>query len=158
MMMCKGFIALFIAREEVGESDKFSHLCGPSAVGALGNERDDGMVSLVHVAPPKHFVEPRERFGSACENHETTHGAIESVHGAEKDFAGLVVLLLDIGFDLVSQRSIAGFVALNDFAGGLVDNDHVIVFVENFHRAENRMKIVEWGNGKAERVERFPTT
>ena len=99
------------------------------------------MVSLVHVAPPKHFVEPYERFGSACENHKATHGTIESVHGAEKDFAGFVVLLFDIGFDLVGQRPIAGFVALNDFAGGLVDNDHVIVFVEDFHRGENRMKI-----------------
>ena len=140
-MVRKGFVALFITGEKVGESDEFSHLCGPSAVGALGNERDDGMVSLVHVAPPKHFVEPCERFGSACENHETTHGTIESVHGAEKDFAGLVVLLFDIGFYLVGQRPIAGFVALNDFAGGLVDNDHVIVFVEDFHRGENRMKM-----------------
>lgn len=149
MMMCKGFIALFIAREKVDERDKFSHLCGPSAVGTLGNERDDGMVSLVHVATSKHFVEPRERFGSACENHKAAHGAIESVHGAEKDFAGLVVLLLDIGFDLVGQRSIAGFVALNDFAGGLVDNDHVIVFVEDFHRAENRMKMCGVGERKS---------
>ena len=141
MMMCKGFIALFIAREKVGERDEFSHLCGPSAVGTLGNERDDGMVSLVHVATSKHFVEPRERFGSACENHKAAHGAIESVHGAEKDFTGLVVLLLNIGFDLVGQRSIAGFVALNYFTGGLVDNDHVIIFVEDFHRGENRMKM-----------------
>lgn len=140
-MVRKGFVALFIAGEKVGERDKFSHLCGPSAVGALGNEGNDGMVSLVHVAPPKHFVEPCERFGSACENHETTHGTIESVHGAEKDFAGLVVLLFDIGFDLVGQRPIAGFVALNDFAGGLIDNDHVIVFVEDFHRGEIRMKM-----------------
>ena len=140
-MVRKGFVALFIAGEKVGEGDEFSHLCGPSAVGALGNEGDNGMVSLVHVAPPKHFVEPRERFGSACENHETTDGTIESVHGAEKDFARLVVLLFDIGFDLVGQRSIAGFVALNDFAGGLVDNDHVIVFVEDFHRDENWMKM-----------------
>ena len=74
-MVRKGFVALFITGEKVGEGDEFSHLCGPSAVGALGNERDDGMVSLVHVAPSKHFVESCERFGSACENHEATHGA-----------------------------------------------------------------------------------
>lgn len=157
-MVRKGFVALFIAGEKVGEGDEFSHLCGPSAVGALGNEGNDGMVSLVHVAPPKHFVEPCERFGSACENHETTHGTIESVHGAEKDFAGFVVLLFDIGFDLVGQRSIAGFVALNDFAGGLVDNDHVIVFVEDFHRGEIRMKMYGVREGKADRADRFPTT
>ena len=140
-MVRKGFVALFIAGEKVGEGDEFSHLCGPSAVGALGNEGNDGMVSLVHVAPSKHFVEPCECFGSTRENHETTHRTIESVHGAEKDFAGLVVLLFDMGFDLIGQRSIAGFVALNDFAGGLVDNDHVIVFVEDFHRGENWMKM-----------------
>ena len=107
-MVRKGFVALFITGEKVGEGDEFSHLCGPSAVGALGNEGDNGMVSLVHVAPPKHFVESCERFGSACENHKATHGTIESMHGAEKDFAGFVVLLFDIGFDLVGQRSIAG--------------------------------------------------
>ena len=140
-MVRKGFVALFISGEKVGEGDEFSNLCGPSTVGTLGNERDNGMVSLVHVAPPKHFVEPCECFGSTCENHETTDRTIKSVHGAEKDFAGLVVLLFDIGFDLVGQRPIAGFVALNDFAGGLIDNDHVIVFVEDFHRGEIRMKM-----------------
>ena len=97
-------------------------------MGALGNERNDGMISLVDIATTEHFVQPRQGFGSACENHETTHGTIESVHGAEKDFAGLVVLLFDIGFNVIGQRSIAGFVALDDFARGFVDDDHMIVF------------------------------
>ena len=32
-MVRKGFVALFIAGEKVGEGDEFSNLCGPSAVG-----------------------------------------------------------------------------------------------------------------------------
>ena len=55
------------------------------------------------------------------------------MHCAEKNFAGLVVFLFDIGFNVIGQRSIAGFVALDDFAGGFVDDDHVIVFVKDFH-------------------------
>ena len=54
-MVRKGFVALFIAGEKVGEGDEFSHLVWASAVGALGNERDDGMVSLVARRPAETF-------------------------------------------------------------------------------------------------------
>ena len=55
------------------------------------------------------------------------------MHCAEKNFAGLVVFLFDIGFNVIGQRSIAGFVALDDLARGFVDDDHMIVFVKDFH-------------------------
>ena len=60
--------------------------------------------------------------------------------GAEKDFAGLVILLFKIGFDGVGQRGVAGFVALHNLSCGLVDDDEVVVFVENFHNQYEKIK------------------
>ena len=129
----KGFVALLIASEIVGEGEVFARLWNLRAVGTLGNERYDGMIGLVHIAATEHVVESCEGFGSAGEDDDSTDGAIKAMHRAEKDFAGLIVLCFYVGFDVFGQGAIAGFVALNDFARGFVDDDHMIVFVKDFH-------------------------
>ena len=59
LVVGKGFIALFIAGEKVREGYKFARSGDLNTVGALGNERNDGMISLVDIAATEHFVQPR---------------------------------------------------------------------------------------------------
>ena len=60
--------------------------------------------------------------------------AVLAVYGAEKHGPGFGVFLFDVLFHLVGQRPVASLVALHDFAGILVDDDDVVVFVDNVHR------------------------
>ena len=65
---------------------------------------------------------------------DAAYGTVETVYGSEKHSPGFGVFLLDVLFHIVCQRTVASLVALHDFAGILVDDDDVVVFVDNVHR------------------------
>ena len=52
-----------------------------------------------------------------------------------------MVFFLDIGFHGIAQRCIACFVALHNFAGCFVHDNHMVIFVKYFHK--ERLK-KEW--------------
>ena len=82
----------------------------------------------------EHPVEPFEGLGSACEDYETGHGAVDAVGDAAEDVSGFGVFLLYILFDCLGEGSVSGLVALHDFAGAFVDHNDVIVFVYDLHK------------------------
>ena len=99
--------------------------------GAVGH---DGEIGLVDVPLAEELVHAGQSLAGAGEYDHTAHGTVEAVGDAEEDGAGLGVLLLDVGFDALGERFVAGLVGLYDFAGGFADDDDVIVLVEYLHR------------------------
>jgi hypothetical protein len=87
----------------------------------------------VDVAVAKHFVETGQCFGGFGKDYEAGYGAVEAMDYAEKYVAGLLVMLFDPVFNDFAERAVAGFVALDNFAGGFVDDDDVVVFVKYVH-------------------------
>ena len=59
----------------------------------------DGPVELVHLAVAEHLGESAERLVRAGEDHDAACRAVQPVRQAQEHIAGLVVLLLEIGFD-----------------------------------------------------------
>ena len=56
------------------------------------------------------------------------------MHYAHKYIARFGIFLFQPAAQSVGQRFVAGFVALDDFAGRFVYHHNVVVFVEYFHR------------------------
>ena len=92
----------------------------------------DGPIGLVHLARPKHVVQPRQCFRCFGKHHQARHGTVETMHHAEVNIPRLVVLFANILPHNVREWHIARLVALNDFATLLVDNNNVIIFVNGY--------------------------
>ena len=93
----------------------------------------DGEVGLVHPSLAEQVVHARQPLAGTGKHHDAAHGAVEPVGNAEKDGAGLGITLLDVGLDALGERLVAGLVALHNLAGGLADDDDVVVLVEYLH-------------------------
>ena len=93
----------------------------------------NSVVHFLYLMVGKHTVETLEGFGGTREHDDTTDGTVETVYDTEEHSTGFGIAFLDVSLDEVREGDITCLVALNDFAGGFVDDDDVIVFVEDFH-------------------------
>ena len=124
----EGAVLLFVAGEPVGQQRRLRR-AGCLHVG----RRQDGVIGLAYLSGTEHFVQPGEGLARTGKDNDTAYGPVEPVDNAEKNGAGLGVFFLDIGFYGFAQWFVTGLVALHNFAGGLVDDDDVVVFVEYVH-------------------------
>ena len=99
----------------------------------LGGMLHDSPILLFHLAVAEHLVQPGQCLARFGKDHHTAHGAVEAMSYPHEDIARLVVLLLEPSLQLLAQRHVARLVALHDFGAGLVDDNHMIVFVEYLH-------------------------
>ena len=77
----------------------------------------------------EHSVEPRQSLACSGKEHYPARRSVQTMRHTEKDLAGLVVLLLDIGLDHFTQRRVARLVALHNLIAGLVDGNNMVVLV-----------------------------
>ncbi len=131
-----GFVLLLIAHYPVGQR----------VLLLFGAVFHDSPVRLVDVSETEHIVEACQSLTGLCENDESAYGAVKAMHHAEEDVAGFLVFLLDILLHRFGERSVAGLVALDYFAGGLADDDDMVVFVNYLHSG--------WGFGRARTVKK----
>ena len=86
-------------------------------------------VSLLNSLRTKHLIETRQGLAGAGKQYHPANGTVQTMHNAEKYGAGLRILLLNIQFHRLGERSIAGLVALHDLTCALRDDDYMIIFV-----------------------------
>src|SRR5574344_55706 len=96
----------------------------------LGN----GPIGLMHITITKHLVETGKCLGSAGENHNTTHGTVQTMDYPQKHITWFLIFLLDIILHSIRERSIAGLVSLYDFSALLVYYDDMVIFVKYLHQ------------------------
>ena len=99
-------------------------------LGTIARYRPIGFVDFTIA---KHLVHAGQRLGGLGEDDEAAYGAVEAVDHPEENVARLGVGLFEPLLDGFDKRLVAGLVALDDFAGRLVDDDDVVVFVDYFH-------------------------
>ena len=105
--------------------------------GALRVTFDEGEVDLVEVVPATEgVIESGQSFACAGKEYHPTHRSIEPVYHSEEDGAGLVVLLLYIGFAGLHKWFITGAIPLDDLTGSLGDSEQMVVLVEYLHGSE----------------------
>ena len=86
-------------------------------------------VSFLNGLCTEHLIKACQGLAGAGKQHHPADGTVQTMHDAEKYGAGLCILLLNIQFHRLGERSIAGLVALHDFTCALRDDDNVIIFV-----------------------------
>ena len=55
------------------------------------------------------------------------------MNDTKEDVAWFGIRFLDVFFDRFRKRFVTSLVALNNFRTGLVDNNHMIIFVNDCH-------------------------
>ena len=102
---------------------------------ALRATFDEGEVDLLKVVPATEgIIESGECLACAGKEYHPAHRSIEPVYHSEEDGAGLVVLLLYIGFAGLHKWFITGAIPLDDLTGSLGDSEQMVVLVEYLHR------------------------
>ncbi|MFO1022069.1 MAG: hypothetical protein U0903_15455 [Planctomycetales bacterium] len=91
-------------------------------------------VQLVRCGAAELFGKAGGGFAGAGKENNSGNGTIKTVDEAEIDFAGLVVFGLDVGFRLIEQIGVAGFIPRDKQAGRFDDREAVIVLEEDFKR------------------------
>lgn len=120
-------ILITIAKEMVGQSGSR----------ALRATFDEGEVDLLKVVSPTECViKPGECLAGSGKEYNPAHRSIEPVYHSEEDGAGLVVLLLNIGFAGLHKWLITGAIPLDDLTGSLGDSEQMVVLVEYLHGSE----------------------
>lgn len=115
-----GFVLLFIANQPVFKP----------CFGYFGSSLYDCPVGLLDLLMTlEHFVQTRKGFGCTGKENYPARRPIQTMGHTEKDFAGLVVFLLDIRLNGLAQRRVTGLIALHDFVASLVNRYNMIVFV-----------------------------
>lgn len=115
-------------------------IVGQSVFG-LGREiTGDSPVGLVDFAFAKHLVEAGKSLGRLGEHYYTPNRTVEAMYDTEKYVTGLGMGNLDPFLHSLAERSVAGLVTLDDFTGGFVDDNNMIVFVEYFHNMTKLQK------------------
>jgi hypothetical protein len=99
-----------------------------SGTGAAG----EGPVRLAHLVVAEHLVQAAQGLAGFGQHHDAAHGPVDAVGHAHEGRAGLLVLEAQVLGGFVRQRLVAGGVALHEDAGGLVDDEEVVVFEQNF--------------------------
>ncbi len=89
-------------------------------------------ISLLHLTRTEQLVQTSERLTGARKDNHSADRAVQTMHNPKKNGSWLSVLLLNIQFHRLGERGIASFVALDNFACALRDDDQVIIFVKNF--------------------------
>ena len=89
----------------------------------------DSQIGLGYGVFAKALGKPRQAFVRLGEHHETRSGTIYAMYRNQKDIPLLVVLLFQIGFDIVRKTLVASLVGLYDFSRFLVYDYDVIIFV-----------------------------
>ena len=96
-----------------------------------GHLLGDRPIGFAHLATADHLVQAHQRLARLGKQHRTTHGAVDTVHNAQKDIARLTVALLDEGLDLILQRALARGVGLHQIATMFIDHQQVVILVNN---------------------------
>lgn len=101
---------------------------------ALRATFDEGEVDLLKVVPATEgIIESGECLTCAGKEYHPAHRSIEPVYHSEENGAGLVVLLLYIGFAGLHKWFITGAIPLDDLTGSLGDSEQMVVLVEYLH-------------------------
>ena len=104
---------------------------------ALRATFDEGEVDLLKVVSPAECViKSGECLAGSGKEYHPAHRSIEPVYHSEEDGAGLVVLLLYIGFAGLHKWFITGAIPLDDLTGSLGDSEQMVVLVEYLHGSE----------------------
>lgn len=104
---------------------------------ALRATFDEGEVDLLKVvSPAEGIIESGECLACAGKEYNPAHRSIEPVYHSEEDGAGLVVLLLYIGFAGLHKWFITGAIPLDDLTWSLGDSEQMVVLVEYLHGSE----------------------
>ena len=104
---------------------------------ALRATFDEGEVDLLKVVSPSECViKSGECLACAGKEYHPAHRSIEPVYDSEEDGAGLVVLLLYIGFAGLHKWFITGAIPLDDLTWSLGDSKQMVVLVEYLHGSE----------------------
>ena len=90
----------------------------------------------------KQLVHPRKSLGSARKHHQPGHRTVEPVHQSAEHIAGLGIFFLYICAHGLHQRRVAGFIALHDLAGRLVDHNYMVILVDHFHNVNFFTKVL----------------
>lgn len=105
---------------------------------ALRATFDEGEVDLLKVVSPAECViKSGECLAGSGKEYHPAHRSIEPVYHSEEDGAGLVVLLLNIGFAGLHKWFITGAIPLDDLTGSLGDSEQMVVLVEYLHGSES---------------------
>ena len=83
----------------------------------------DCPIGLMHFAITKHLVQSCQCFRGFGKHNKSCHGSVKPMNHTEKHISRLLILLLEIAFDIFRQWHIAGFVALHNLTTMLIDND-----------------------------------
>lgn len=98
---------------------------------------DDGVVFFFNRACTEGVGQSGGGLSRTGEKEDAGDGAVESVGGGEEDMAGFGVFFFEVGAGEVKEAGVAGGVGLNADAGGFVDGQQMVVFIENGrHRME----------------------
>ena len=91
----------------------------------------NGPVVFLDLARAEHLRESAQGLVGPGEYHDAAGGPVQPVRQTQKHVARLVVLHLQIMFDIVGKRDVPGLVRLDYLPGELVHEYQVIVLVED---------------------------
>jgi len=107
---------------------------------------DDRPVDFAHLPLRELLRQPSRRLGVAREHYHARHRPVEPVRDAEVDVSGLVIAILDVGFDHGLQRRHAGRHALRQQRRRLGHGQTVVVLEQDGEFGGHRHRMVRAGS------------
>ena len=108
-----------------------------------------GPISFMYFSVTQHLVQSGESFGGLGKNHQAGYGPVNAVYDTAEYIAWFGIFVFYVRLYHVYERSVARFVALDDFSGAFVNDYYVVVFVDGCHSGVIKQKdTVTWiGDG-----------